>query len=96
MDVIDEIVWSSRLGAHLEASRMRANMRRLDLACQLGVSEETIRLWEKGAVQPSAERLARLIALLALETTDWPARVDPTPISRRWPDACAASATPEA
>lgn len=73
MAVTDEIVWSPRLGAHLEASRVHAGKRRLELAAQLGVSEETIRLWEKGAVQPSAERLARLIALLALETSDWPA-----------------------
>jgi transcriptional regulator with XRE-family HTH domain len=69
----EEIVWSSRLGAHLEASRLHAGMRRVDLAGQLGISEETIRLWEKGAVQPSAERLARLIALLSLETSQWPA-----------------------
>ena len=55
----DEIVWSPRLGARLEASRVQAGKRRLELAAQLGVSEETIRLWEKGAVQPSAERLAR-------------------------------------
>jgi transcriptional regulator with XRE-family HTH domain len=75
----EEIVWSSRLGAHLEASRLRAGMRRMDLAGQLGVSEETIRLWEKGSVQPSAERLARLIALLSLETTEWPARNGPSP-----------------
>ena len=78
-DVVEEIVWSPRLGAHLEASRVHAGRRRLDLAAQLGVSEETIRLWEKGAVQPSAERLARLIALLALETSEWPARVGLTP-----------------
>jgi transcriptional regulator with XRE-family HTH domain len=75
----DEIVWSARLGAHLEASRVHAGMRRLDLAAQLGVSEETIRLWEKGAVQPSAERLARLIALVALETSEWPAPTGPSP-----------------
>ena len=67
-----EIAWSPRLGAHLEASRKRANLRRLDLASTLQVSEETIRLWERGTVQPSAERLARLIALLALEASDWP------------------------
>ena len=67
----DEIVWSPRLGARLEASRVHAGKRRLDLATQLGVSEETIRLWEKGAVQPSAERLARLIAVLSLETSEW-------------------------
>jgi transcriptional regulator with XRE-family HTH domain len=75
----DEVVWSARLGAHLEASRVHAGMRRLDLATQLGVSEETIRLWEKGAVQPSAERLARLIALVALETSEWPAPTGPSP-----------------
>lgn len=75
----DEIVWSARLGAHLEASRVHAGKRRLELAQQLGVSEETIRLWEKGYVQPSAERLARLIALLALETSEWPTPADPNP-----------------
>ena len=84
---VDEIAWTPRLGAHLEASRKNAKLRRLDLAAQLQVSEETIRLWEKGAVQPSAERLARLIALLALETTDWPADPGPSlelaPLARR-------------
>jgi transcriptional regulator with XRE-family HTH domain len=75
----EEIVWSPRLGAHLEASRVHAGLRRMDLASQLGVSEETIRLWEKGAVQPSAERLARLIALVALETAEWPAQSGPSP-----------------
>lgn len=62
-------------------------MRRIDLAAKLGVSEETIRLWEKGAVQPSAERLARLIALLSLETSKWPAPsapgLDLPPLARR-------------
>jgi transcriptional regulator with XRE-family HTH domain len=85
--VTEEIVWSSRLGAHLEASRVHAGMRRIDLAGQLGVSEETVRLWEKGAVQPSAERLARLIALLSLETSKWtapsPPGLDLPPLARR-------------
>jgi transcriptional regulator with XRE-family HTH domain len=67
-----EIEWSPRLGSHLEASRLRAGKRRVDLAFELGVSEETIRLWEKGAVRPSPERLVRLIALLSLETVDLP------------------------
>ena len=79
----EEIVWSSRLGDHLQASRLRAGLRRLDLAAKLGVSEETIRLWEKGAVQPSADRLARLIAVLSLEISVWEpipdADPDPTP-----------------
>jgi len=75
--VVEEIVWSPRLGAHLEASRKHANLRRVDLANQMGVSEETIRLWEKGVVQPSAPRLARLISLVALETADWPLRSGP-------------------
>lgn len=74
----EEIAWSARLGEHLEASRKRAGMRRIHLADQLRVSEETIRLWEKGTVQPSAERLTRLIALISLETADWPVREAPT------------------
>lgn len=65
------MVWSARLGSHLEASRVRAGMRRVDLAQRLDVSEETIRLWERGAVQPSADRLARLIAMLAIEGSLW-------------------------
>jgi transcriptional regulator with XRE-family HTH domain len=69
--VTEEIAWSARLGAHVAASRHRAGLRRVDLALQLRVSEETIRLWEKGAVQPSVDRLSRLIAVLALETSDW-------------------------
>ncbi len=40
----EHIAWSARLGAHLEASRKHANLRRIDLAGQLQVSEETIRL----------------------------------------------------
>lgn len=63
--------WTPRLGAHLEAFRQQANLRRIDLANQMGVSEETVRLWERGLVQPSEDSLARLIALLSLETTDW-------------------------
>jgi transcriptional regulator with XRE-family HTH domain len=86
----EEIVWSARLGAHLEASRIHAGLRRMDLAGQLGVSEETIRLWEKGAVQPSAERLARLIALMSLETAQWPPQPEPRmelpPLARRLRD----------
>jgi transcriptional regulator with XRE-family HTH domain len=44
----------------------------------MGVTEETIRLWEKGSTQPSVERLARLIALMSLETTEWPTTIQPT------------------
>lgn len=65
------MVWSARLGSHLEASRIRAGMRRVDLAQRLDVSEETIRLWERGSVQPSADRLPRLIAMLAIEGSLW-------------------------
>lgn len=83
----EQVVWSPRLGAHLEASRKHANLRRVDLATQMGVSEETIRLWEKGTVQPSTGSLSRVIALLALETAEWPTGDDPTadlpPLARR-------------
>jgi transcriptional regulator with XRE-family HTH domain len=83
----EDIVWSARLGEHLEASRSGSGLRRKDLAAQLGVSEETIRLWEKGTVQPSPDRLARLIALLSLEASKWaaPSRpdLDLPPLARR-------------
>ena len=75
----EEIVWSSRAGAHLEAARKQAGLRRIDLAYQMGVTEETIRLWEKGSVQPSVERLARLIALMSLEAGDWAVEASQTP-----------------
>ena len=67
----DRIVWSARLGAHLEAFRTQAGLRRLDLANRLGVSEETIRLWERGAVQPSETHLVRLIPMLSVEAAYW-------------------------
>lgn len=83
----DEIVWSARLGAHLQAFRLQAGLRRVDLAGQLAVSEETVRLWEHGFVQPSAERLARLIALMSLETATWSTQREPQvelpPLARR-------------
>jgi transcriptional regulator with XRE-family HTH domain len=84
----ESIVWTARSGAHLQALRRRAGLRRSALAGQLGVSDETIRLWEKGSVQPSAERLARLIALMALED-GWSALTEETsvpelpPLARR-------------
>jgi transcriptional regulator with XRE-family HTH domain len=84
----EEVVWSARAGAHLEAARKQAGLRRIDLASQMGVTEETIRLWEKGSVQPSVERLARLIALMSLEAKDWRSRSEPAvpdlpPLARR-------------
>lgn len=68
---LGQVRWSARLGAHLEAFRVQAGMRRLDLANRLGVSEETIRLWERGAVQPSEEHLVRLIPMLSVESSFW-------------------------
>jgi transcriptional regulator with XRE-family HTH domain len=86
----DGISWSPRLGAHLETARRRAGKRRLDLAFDLGVSEETIRLWEKGSVQPNADRLAHLISLMSLEVVDWSVPSDHDrelpPLARRLAD----------
>jgi len=67
------ITWTARSGAHLQALRRKSGLRRSGLAAKLGVSDETIRLWEKGSVQPSADHLARLIALMALESDGWSA-----------------------
>ena len=56
------------------------------------MSEETIRLWEKGSVQPSVDRLARLIALMSLEADGWSALAgeastpDLPPLARRLRD----------
>jgi transcriptional regulator with XRE-family HTH domain len=71
--------WSARLGAHLEAARIRAGLRRLDLAHRLGVSEESIRLWERGAVQPSEDHVVRLIPILAIEGSLWQGSAAPEP-----------------
>ncbi len=73
------VTWSVRLGAHLEASRIQAGLRRLDLAHRLGVSEESIRLWERGAVQPSEDHLVRLIPILAIEGSRWQETRSPKP-----------------
>jgi transcriptional regulator with XRE-family HTH domain len=87
--VSEGITWTPRSGAHLEALRRRAGLHRSHLAARLGVSEETIRLWEKGSVQPSADRLARLIALMSLEAEGWSALTAETaapelpPLARR-------------
>ena len=59
---------------------------------QLGVSEETIRLWEKGAVQPSADRLARLIAVSRWRHPSGQRRRTPPRISRRWRSGSGTSA----
>lgn len=68
--------WSPRLGAHLEAARVQAGLRRVDLANRLGVSEEAVRLWERGTVQPSEEHLTRLIPYLSTEAVSWSAPAD--------------------
>jgi transcriptional regulator with XRE-family HTH domain len=61
------VAWNRRLGAHVEASRQRAEMTRAELAKRMRVSEETIRRWERGGSQPSEAHLVRLIAVLALD-----------------------------
>ncbi len=61
------IEWNRRLGAHIEASRLRAGLTRAQLGARMGVSEETIRRWERAGSTPSEDRLARLIAVLALD-----------------------------
>src|SRR5689334_11525881 len=61
------IEWNRRLGAHVEASRRRARLTRRDLAGRVGVSEETIRRWERGGSRPSDDRLVKLIAVLAID-----------------------------
>ena len=59
--------WTRRHGEHIEASRIRAKLTRTELAWRVGVSEETVRRWERGGSQPSEDRLLKLIAVLALD-----------------------------
>src|SRR4051794_35740550 len=65
-----------RLGEHLEAARLRASLTRAEVADRLGVSEESVRRWELGGSRPSADHLANVIALLAIDAVDLP---DPRP-----------------
>src|SRR5438552_15005531 len=67
----EQIVCAPRLGAHVETARIRAGLRRQALAEKLGGSEGTVRLWERGAVQPSPDSLARLIVVLAIDASQW-------------------------
>lgn len=59
--------WGPRFGAQLERARGRALLSRTQLAQRVGVAEETVRRWEHGNSAPSADRLARLIAVLAID-----------------------------
>lgn len=59
--------WGPRLGERVAAARQRAGLTRAELADRLGVTEESVRRWEAGWTQPSADRLARLLVVLALD-----------------------------
>src|SRR4051794_22048290 len=85
-----EGVGAPRLGAHLEAARRRAQLNRAELAFKVGVTEESIRRWERGHTRPSDDRLPKLISVLALEgsmlvSEDMPAD-DVPPLARRLRD----------
>lgn len=71
MATTTEPAWSPRLTTHLQRARERAGLRRVDLANRLGVSEETVRLWERGAARPTPDRLERLIAVLSIGVPSW-------------------------
>jgi transcriptional regulator with XRE-family HTH domain len=65
------VQWGRRLGEHLEKARQRALLSRADLALRVGVTEESIRRWERGGARPSAERLAQLITVLAIDAAQF-------------------------
>jgi transcriptional regulator with XRE-family HTH domain len=83
----ESVNWSGRFGEHLETARRRALLNRSDLAKRVGVTEESIRRWERGGARPSPDRLARLIAVLALDgavLTTFPMTAhDLPPLARR-------------
>src|SRR5262245_57263872 len=58
-----------RFGQHLESARLRAGMSRSDVASRLGVSEESVRRWERGWSAPSSDRVGQLIAVLAIDAS---------------------------
>lgn len=72
--------WTPRLGAHVAAARQRAGLTRGQLAERVGVTEESVRRWEQGWTAPSAERLARLLVVLAIDAA---AFAPPTPQAER-------------
>lgn len=59
--------WGRRMGEHLETARNRAQMSRAELAQRVGVSEESIRRWERGGARPTPDRLAHVIAVMAID-----------------------------
>lgn len=79
--------WGRRMGEHFESARVRAGMSRAQLARRVSVSEESIRRWEKGGSRPSADRLAHVIAVLAIDTgniiSSSPARDERPDLARR-------------
>jgi transcriptional regulator with XRE-family HTH domain len=58
-----------RFGQHLESARLTAGLSRADLATRLGVSEESVRRWERGWSAPSSDRIAQLIAVLSIDAS---------------------------
>src|SRR5204862_768687 len=56
-----------RFGQHLESARLTTGLSRADLAARLGVSEESVRRWERGWSAPSSDRIAQLIAVLSID-----------------------------
>jgi transcriptional regulator with XRE-family HTH domain len=54
---------ATAVGARLDSIRMRAGIKSRDVAQLLDTTPETISRWRKGRVEPSSERLGRLLTL---------------------------------
>lgn len=64
----------------IKQARQAQNMTQEQLAAAMNVSRQTVSHWENGRVQPDAETMARLSALLSL-SEDSPSTVKKSPLS---------------
>ena len=48
------------MGMTLKAARVNRDMTQKQAACEIGVSSETVRSWEKGKTFPNTEQVRRI------------------------------------
>ena len=48
------------MGMTLKAARVNRNMTQKQAACELGVTSETVRSWEKGKTYPNTEQVRKI------------------------------------
>jgi len=63
------------VGEHLKRRRMDLGIRQKDLACELGVSPWTLRLWEAGGTSPEIRLWPGIIRFLGYDPNPEPSSV---------------------